>query len=330
MQHDIIAIGDTVIDAFIRLQEASVLRDATNTHDLLAMRFGEKLPFEYDVVIPGVGNSANAAVACARLGLNAGLHTYVGADTRGDDCIKALADQRVATDLIVKQEGKNTNYHYVLWYGSERTILIKHEAYDYSMPTDIEAPKWIYLSSMADNSLPYHKEIASYLEANPTVKLAFQPGTFQIKLGTEALKDLYSRTEVFFCNKEEAQEILKSESTDFKELLKGMQALGVKIPVITDGRNGAYTTDTDGSSWHIPMYPDPKPPLERTGAGDASASTTIAYLEMGFPIHEAIMRGAINSMSVVQEIGAQRGLLAKEQIDEWYNKRPADFVATAI
>jgi sugar/nucleoside kinase (ribokinase family) len=109
-----------------------------------------------------------------------------------------------------------------------------------------------------------------------------------------------------------------------------MQALGVKIPVITDGRNGAYTTDTDGSSWHVPMYPDPKPPLERTGAGDASASTTIAYLQMEYPIHEAIMMGAINSMSVVQEIGAQKGLLTKEQIDDWYSKRPVDFFATQL
>jgi ribokinase len=330
MQHDIIAIGDTVIDAFIRLQDASVVRDATDTHDLLAMRFGEKIPFEFDSIIPGVGNSANAAVACARLGLNAGLHTYVGDDHRGDDCIESLKKEGVQTDLIVKQEGKKTNYHYVLWYESERTILIKHEAYEYSMPDHIEPPQWIYLSSMANKSLPYHEEIARYLLANSQVKLAFQPGTFQIKMGTDALKDLYARTEIFFCNKEEAQQILKTESTDWKELLAGMQSLGVKIPVITDGRNGAYTTDTDGSSWHIPMYPDPKPPYERTGAGDASASTTVAYVQMGYPIHEAIMRGAINSMSVVQEVGAQKGLLTKEQIEEWYAKRQPDFIASRI
>ncbi len=328
MQHDIIAIGDTVIDAFIRLQDASVLRDANNTHDLLAMRFGEKIPFEFDVVIPGVGNSANAAVACARLGLNAGLHTYVGNDARGLECVQALRQQGVATDLIVKEDGKNTNYHYVLWYESERTILIKHEAYNYAMPREIEAPQWIYLSSMADNSLPYHQEIVQYLMANSQVKLAFQPGTFQIKLGTNALHDLYARTEIFFCNKEEAQTILETEDTDFKNLLKGLQSLGVKIPVVTDGRNGAYTTDPDDSSWHVPMYPDPKPPYERTGAGDASASTTVAYVHMGYPIHEAIMMGAINSMSVVQEVGAQKGLLTQDQIKEWYDKRPSDFVAT--
>ena len=330
MQHDIIAIGDTVIDAFIRLQDASVVRDDQNQHDLLCMRFGEKIPFEFDVVIPGVGNSANAAVACARLGLNAGLHTYVGNDYRGDDCIKALREQGVETDLIVKQDGKNTNYHYVLWYESERTILIKHEAYEYSMPHDIEPPKWIYLSSMADNSLPYHQEIVQYLQSNSQVKLAFQPGTFQIKLGTTALKDLYACTEIFFCNYEEAQQILNTTETDFKVLLLGIQALGVKIPVITDGRNGAYTTDSDGSSWHVPMYPDPKAPYERTGAGDASASTTVAYVHMGYPIHEAILMGAINSMSVVQEVGAQKGLLTQTQIKEWYDKRPADFVASQI
>ena len=72
------------------------------------------------------------------------------------------------------------------------------------------------------------------------------------------------------------------------------------------------------------------PAASRTGAGDATASTAVAYMAMGMPLHEALMRGAINSMSVVQEIGAQKGLLNKDQIEEWYAKRPADFVATAL
>ena len=51
----------------------------------------------------------------------------------------------------------------------------------------------------------YHLEIAEYLKSHPNTKLAFQPGTFQMKLGTEVLGDIYARTEIFFCNVEEAQ-----------------------------------------------------------------------------------------------------------------------------
>jgi sugar/nucleoside kinase (ribokinase family) len=330
MKYDILALGDTVVDAFIRLKDARVTCDINNENCMICMRFGDKIPFEFAEVIYGVGNSANAAVACARLGVNSGLRTYVGNDEDGERCIKALEKNGVHTELIVKQDGKITNYHYVLWFESERTILIKHEVFDYAMPQLDEEPAWIYLSSMADGTLPYHQELGKYLAAHPNVKVAFQPGTFQMKMGTEALAEIYGHTEIFFCNKEESQRILKTETHDIKELLNGLAALGPKLVVITDGREGSYARERDGAMWHAPMYPDPKPPLERTGAGDASASTCVAYLNKGMNLEESLLRGQINSASVVQEIGAQKGLLTPEQIEEWYAKRPADFKASPL
>lgn len=330
MKYDILAIGDTAVDAFIRLKDARVTCDINNENCMISMRFGDKVPFEFAVVVYGVGNSANAAVACARLGLNAALRSYVGRDDDGARCIAAYEANGVSTHEIVQEEGKTTNYHYVLWYESERTILIKHEEFTYTLPTLDEPPAWIYLSSMAENSLPYHQELGAYLSAHPDVKVAFQPGTFQMKLGTEALAEIYAHTEVFFCNKEEAQRILKTQDGDIKMLLDGLASLGPKLVVITDGRAGSYARELDGSKWHAPMYPDPKPPLERTGAGDASASTTVAYLHKGMSLEESLLRGQINSMSVVQEIGAQKGLLSPEQIEAWYAKRPAEFKATPL
>ncbi len=330
MKYDILALGDTVVDAFIRLKDARVTCDINNENCMISMRFGDKIPFEFAEVIYGVGNSANAAVATSRLGVNTGLRTFVGNDDDGARCISALEKQGVHTELIEKQDGKITNYHYVLWFESERTILIKHEQFNYLMPQLDEEPTWIYLSSMADGTLPYHQELGKYLVAHPNVKVAFQPGTFQMKMGTEALADIYGHTEIFFCNKEESQRILKTETHDIKELLNGLAALGPKLVVITDGRDGSYARERDGQMWHAPMYPDPKPPLERTGAGDASASTTVAYLHKGMNLEESLLRGQINSMSVVQEIGAQKGLLTPEQIEEWYAKRPADFKATPL
>ena len=329
MGFDVLAIGDTTIDAFIRLKDASVNCDINRENCMLCMRFADKIPYEFVEEVPAVGNAANAAVACARLGLKVAVRVHVGADENGKKCIESFQKSGVDTSLIVTEKSNRTNYHYVLWYEDERTILIKHEHYNYSFPALAEPPKWLYLSSIGEGTLPYHNEIAAYLKAHPEVKLAFQPGTFQMKLGADALKDLYAQTEILFCNKDEAQRILKTEEEDIKKLLQGIRDIGPKIAVITDGRGGAYLESAEGS-WRAPMYPDPAPPKERTGAGDATSSTTVAYIIKGLPPQEALLRGLINSANVVQEIGAQKGLLSSQKIDEWYAKRPKDFEATSI
>lgn len=330
MTYDILAIGDITTDAFIRLKDATTQCDIRHEHCLLCVRFGEKIPFESVTIVPGVGNSANAAVSCAKIGLKAALLTNTGDDQNADECIAALQKNGVDTSLVVREPGKHTNYHYVLWYEAERTILIKHEHFTYTLPELPEAPKWIYLSSVGEGTLPYHQQISAYLAAHPEVKLAFQPGTFQIKLGKDTLKDLYARSDIFFCNKEEAQTILGTTESNEKKLLEGFRALGVKLPVVTDGPKGAYAMKETGEAFHLPMYPDPAPPTQRTGAGDATASTTVAFLTLGMPLEEALMRGLINAASVVQGIGAQQKLLTREEIETWYAKRPADFKPTAI
>lgn len=327
---NILAIGDTAIDDFIRLNDATEICDVDHEHCMLGVRLGDKVPYESNTVVAGVGNSANAAVSAARLGLAAAARVYVGADDRGAQCIDSLAKNGVDTAFVVSEPGKSTNYHYVLWHGSERTILVKHESFSYTMPDPTPAPQWIYLSSLSESSLAYHHEIAAYLARHPVTKLAFQPGTFQMKLGVEPLKDIYARTEIFFCNKEEAQRILGIEESDIKVLLDKVHALGPKHVIITDGREGSYAREESGAMWHVPMYPDPAPPVERTGAGDATASTTVAYLIKGLSLSESLMRGHINSMNVVQHIGAQKGLLSHDEIEAWYAKRPADFKATEI
>ncbi|HEY4525061.1 MAG TPA: carbohydrate kinase family protein [Candidatus Paceibacterota bacterium] len=329
MGYDVLAIGDPTIDCFIRLKDARVNCDINDENCQLCVRFGDKVPFEFAVEVPAVGNAANASVACARLGLRAAFRGSVGADKNGELIIDTFAQNGVATEFIDRQDGKVTNYHYVLWYESERTILIKHEHFAYSLPDLAQAPTWMYLSSLGEGTEKFQHEIAGYVAAHPEVKLLFQPGTFQIKLGADGLRDVYEQSAIFFCNKQEAQLILKSREDNILSLMGGLRNLGPKIVVVTDGRNGSSIL-TDEGAWHIPMYPDPKPPLERTGAGDATASTTMAYLIKGLAPQDALQRGLINSAYVVQEIGAQKGLLTPERIEELYASRPPDFVATAL
>ncbi len=144
---------------------------------------------------------------------------------------------------------------------------------------------------------------------------------FEIYSNSENLKDIYEATHVFFCNVQEAQKILQTEEKDVKILLSKMRDLGPKIVAITDGPEGAYTYDGQ-DMLYIPIYPDPAPPVERTGAGDAFSSTFTTALALGMSVHDALMWAPINSMNVVQYIGAQKGLLSRKKLEEFLAKAP--------
>ena len=319
-----LAVGDTTIDAFIRLKDARVNCDVNDEHCRICLNFADKVPYESVTIVPAVGNAANAGVAAARLGLSSGFVGYVGADLNGELCVRTLSNEGVSTKYVTKEAGSRTNYHYVLWYEDERTILVKHEEFSYRFPNVRHPPVWLYLSSLGEHSLPYHHEIVAYLDLHKEVKLAFQPGTFQIKMGYVALRDIYARTDIFFCNKEEAQRILGTQESGMKKLLKRMRVLGPKTVVITDGRYGAWSLGEEGS-FRVPMYPDPKAPLERTGAGDAFSSTVVVALALGRKMKEALAWGPVNAMAVVQEIGGQKGLLTKKVLLELLKKAPPKY-----
>lgn len=326
-QYDFVAIGDITVDAFIELSEkdARVTKDETTGRKKLEMNFGEKLPYKDVVVVNAVGNSPNAAVSAHRLGLRSALVASLGHDRNGADCLTTLRNEGVDTEFVKVYEGKKTNYHYVLRLGAERTILIKHEEYPYILPNFSTPPRYIYFSSVGENGVKLHHDIAAYLKEHPETKLAFQPGTFQIRLGVKELKDLYAVTEIFFCNKEEAEEILGVSQKDIPTLLRGIKELGPRIPVITDGPNGAFALDLEGVVWYMPMYPDPKEPVSRTGAGDAFASTFTSAIILGHDVGTALAWGPINSMSVVQQIGAQTGLLTQEKLLEYLKNAPENY-----
>jgi sugar/nucleoside kinase (ribokinase family) len=324
---DFFAVGDIVTEPFIRITEAHVTCRIDNTNCEICMRFGDKIPYESTTLCAGVGNASNAAVAAARLGLTSALRAYVGNDRYGQECLEVLTSERVDTSYMVTENGKHTNYHYVLWYENERTILVKHEEFSYQVPELLISPKWLYLSSLAENSLAYHEALLELLEKHPSTKLAFQPGTFQMKLGVEKLHALYARTDFFICNKEEAARVLENDETDIKKLLSGLRELGPKILVITDGTNGAYAYDGE-RFMRVPMYPDVRGPYERTGAGDAFASTVVAALALGESLERALLWGPINSMSVVQDVGAQKGLLTREALEKYLVDAPQSYAVT--
>lgn len=325
-QLDVLSVGDVVTDAFIRLIDNQARVDEEHGQKRLSMPFGTKLPFDHAEVVEAVGNASNASVAFSRLGLKSGLAANVGNDQHGRDIIRSLEKSRVDTRFVHINPGKVSNYHYVLWYKEERTILIRHEEFDYHWPRFrvIDLPKWVYFSSISKNAMEYHDQLATWLESHPTIKLAFQPGTFQIDAGTKRLKRLYARTEILALNREEAVEVSGGDYNDVHGLLDKLHELGPRIVVISDGPNGAYASDST-NRFKMPIYPDPKPPFERTGAGDAFTSTFVAAIVKGADLQGALLWAPINSMSVVQKVGAQAGLLSSKEVSQYLRRAPSGY-----
>jgi len=327
----ILSVGDIVTDAFIKLFDDKAHLYHNEQGAWLGVPYATKVPFDHVEIVEAVGNASNAAISFARLGLKSSLVTNVGGDQNGRDMLARLHENKVDSRFIHVNTGKISNYHYVLWYKDDRTILIKHEQYKYYWPhvRPDEVPDWIYFSSISEHALDFHDDLADWLERYPDVKLAFQPGTFQMAAGTERLHRIYKRSEVLLVNREEAAGVGKGDHGDLNDLFDKLHALGPKIVVITDGVHGAYASGPEGR-FTMPNFPDPQPPYERTGAGDAFSSTFVAALAKGSNIQGALQWAPINAMSVVQKVGAQAGLLTDKEIGHFLAKAPDHYKPTPL
>jgi len=326
---DFLAVGDITTDVFIKLKDFNVHCNLDNQNCEICLKYGDKVPFENTYTLHAVGNSPNAAVAASKIGLSSVLISSIGNDENGRDCLFELSKKNVDTSYMVIYSNINTNLHYVLWYPPERTILLKHNDFEYSIPQNLPPVDYLYLSSVGAKNEKIHNDIVEYKKNNTNTKIVFQPGTFQILLGKDRLSELYKNTEIFVCNLEEAKRILLTEKEDPIELLDMLSELGPKISIITNGPNGAYASNKE-KKYFIPIYPDPKPPYERTGCGDSFTSTFVGFTILGMSFEDALIRSPINPMSVVQYVGAQEGLLSVDQIEKYLKEAPENYKLSEI
>jgi len=321
----ILCVGDIFTDVFIKLLEEEARIDIDKDGSKrLSVPFGSKPPYERADVVNSVGPSPNAAVSIARLGSRVGLMSWLGDDQVGKQSLNYLANEHIDTSSVVVQKQTPSSTYYVLRYGADRTILVKNETYEYKWTPPRQVPQWIYLSLISADSWPLHQSLLDYLDEHPEVKLAFQPGTFHFKWGAKKLERLYARAEIVVMNREEAVDVTGAPYDVPRKLAEALHALGPHYVVITDGPSGSFAY-ADEKLVTIPNYPDPAPPVDRTGAGDAFASTIVAALAMGESFETALKWAPINSMSVVQELGAQAGLLTRHEVEEYLKKAPKNY-----
>lgn len=319
------AIGDMFSDVFIELsKEHSSVETDENDDKWLRMPFGSKPPYDDVTTVDAVGPSPNAGISAERLGVEVSLLAWMGDDNVAQTTRRYLTAEGIDHSLIQSADDTPSNTYYVLRRGAERTILVKNQDYKYDWVEPQTTPDWIYLSLISDKSWQLHEDMIEYLKKHPDVKLAFQPGTFHFMWGAEKLKNVYERSHIIIMNREEAADVTGGDRKNIRELSEKLHDLGPKIVVITDGKDGSYAY-YDNKLVTMPNYPDIAEPFDRTGAGDAFASSIVAALALGHSMEEAITWAPINSMNVVQYLGAQAGLLHLEDIKKYLTDAPDDY-----
>lgn len=323
MPFDIITIGDNTIDVFMELDRDDIRildQNADGIEDLV-MDFGTKIPVKKLTRLAAVGNAANNAWGSARLGLHTAFYTHLGDDADSNETREVLKSIGIAEDYFTVEAGKKSNFSTVINVGAERTILVYHTEWNYRLPENMEPAGWIYYTSVGHGyqETGLDDQILEYCARTGT-KLAYQPGSHQLRAGLDYNRKLIEKCDFLVMNREEAADLLgKPREQGCEVSVREFLEMGAKIVAVTDGPAGSHAGDATGV-WFQDIFDIEV--VERTGCGDSYATGFLASIAKGNPVTEAIKWGTVNAAGKLRFIGGREGQLTEQEIHEWLNSKP--------
>ncbi len=304
---DIITIGTATKDIFLKSKKIKV-RDDIRFISGKSMAFEAGSKVEIDEVITTIGGGAtNSATTFVRLGLKTATYLNIGKDLAGREIKHFLKKERIRTSFIVEEKKYLTSSSIILLEPQgERVVFVHRGAVIKSYQLRIKSlnAKWIYLSSVNGN-LKVLEKIASYVREK-NIKLAFNPGSKEMKLGIRKLFPILNVTTILILNRGEASDLMDLPYKSGKTIVRQACKLTPGIEIITDGKNGADVV-YEGELYSIGIYNWPL--IDRLGAGDAFGSGFVgAYIKYK-NIKKALQYAAANASSVVTKIGTKAGII---------------------
>ena len=303
---NILAIGAATQDVFLH-NSRDIKTVQENNHDLFTLEMGSKIDINKIDFATG-GGATNAAVTFARAGLTSSFMGTIGSDLAGQQVLKELDAEFVDTSRVEISENYNTDYSTVILApNGERTILTYRGASSRIFADNFKLrPRefdWIYVSNLSGR---FDALDNIFHEATKNgVKIMWNPGKKELA-HPEMILNLLNDVEVLLLNKEEAQSLFGDLEPE--ELVLRAKNL-VKIIIVTSGADGVWATD-GYCIVRAGMYED-VPRKDTTGAGDAFGSGFLSQWSQGAGIKQSILYASANSTSVIQHIGAKKGILRK-------------------
>lgn len=313
---DALCIGSAKIDIFLSILEGNPYVLLNKDAKKLCVSYGQKIPVDECSLQLG-GNACNVSIGLAKLKIKTAITAELGKDEFSQKIINGLQSENVNTDFLLQNPNNPSSFSVILSFQKERTIFSKHIEREHNFSFDGISTKWIYLTSLGQKWEKVY-QLAETFAKSKGAKLAFNPGTLQLHEGYQKIKNILALSDILFVNKEEAQEIISSYDgtriDSIEELLKKLQTLGPKIPIITDGENGSFAVNEKGEFFTQEVVSTLI--VEKTGAGDAYASGFLAAMLSNLPIQTAMRWGTLNASATMAILGAQNGLLSREEMEQ--------------
>ncbi|OIP22175.1 hypothetical protein COX95_03585 [bacterium CG_4_10_14_0_2_um_filter_33_32] len=324
--YDVITIGGATRDIFFKTDKDWIVKNCDPIRQQL-------MCFEYAAkVIPKIaffsfgGGALNSAVSLKRLGLSISTIASIGNDEIADAISGYLKTEGIDNSLLIRHPGvsktgisliivdESSEHTAILYRGTNNLLKIKNWNW-------VKDTKWIYLTSLTGKSGLILNRLKNELTKNK-IKLAWNPGSEQLKKGYEKLKEIIKKTNILILNKDEAKELIISKDKKFilndsKEIAVRLKKMGPKIAIVTDAANGSFAFDGK-EMYHSSILP--ARPVDTTGAGDAFGSSFLAGMILHNDIRKALKMASVNSASVVSHYGSQNGLLKIKRLKFLQNK----------
>jgi ribokinase len=326
MKYDVITIGGATEDITFYTNEGVLInnkKDLTR-QKLLAFEYGAKI--KVDKSFSGFGGgAANAAVALSNFGFKTACLAAIGEDARGQRILNNFQKRGVDITLVQKIKKVETGFSFLLVGPANEHIVFSNRAAnseltinDFEIET-LNQSEWIYLTSLSGKWNNNLDKIFSVKNE----KIAWNPGHRQILTGVKGIGKYFKKTTCLIVNKDEAIELVMSDKkyknksraffNNVKNLLLALSSYGLKIVLITAGRQGSYVIEA-GKIYHQSIIKE-KHRADTTGVGDAFGSAFIAGLELyKQDIKKSLLLASKNAASVISVPGAQNGLLSKKEI----------------
>ncbi len=316
MNKKIACIGSATQDIFVKTSEFHFRKSKTEKGTDLCLKLGKK--FDIDEIHFDFGGGAlNTSVGFKKMGFDAHAVISLGNDSTAKKIENLLKIEKIKI-LAVASE-KETGFSVIFRKPKgDRTIMTYRGANnnwdEKKVPwRKLKKMNWIYLSSFG-TSIKFLEKISAFCKKN-NIKLAFNPGASQRKLGLHKLKNMIKNCYLIILNKDEITEWTKKKNE--RDAIRELNQMKVNLVVMTDGRKGS--TAFNGKKFFKQKAYD----VERkdvTGAGDSFSTGFISALTAKKKIPEALKIGTANACSVIKTIGAHNGLLSLKKAEKFAEK----------
>ncbi len=326
---DVITIGGAVKDITFYTKQGKIIftpRDLT-AQKMLAFEYGAKIDTK-EVYLSWGGGAANSAVSFSNFGLKVAALVKLGRDEASKELLNNFKKSKVDTRLVQLDGKLKTGFSVIIGIDNKEK---EHVGFLYrGANNNLEIPKsydgfistfYFYISSLSGkNWLKNLKTIYTLAKSN-NIKVAWNPGNLQLQGGKRLIGSFLKETNVLILNKDEAIELALSGIKMGRKnpsylnkplyLLNILHEWGPKIVIITEGVKGSWVFDGKNILRQKAMKTKV---INTTGVGDAFGSSFVAGLILKNSIKKSLKMAAINSASVCSKIGAQTGLLKKNEI----------------